>query len=312
MGSPAVLLLPAVNSATSFFLHTVPSPDPGLSAAPRLLFGFGPWREVVPSRLGPVRPPPGLVGVYEWGCRAPDGSRVIAFYLGKAGAWGQGGWVGVRMVGGRWSKGKGKGNQRDAQGRMSWAAASLRESLRDVALPHFSSLGGGRSRETLRTRFSRYAASTRPLVGPVAERRKMALFAELQRRGFSLHYRWAWGWGWGIAIAERLTYVQQKVKVLRGSTAHGWAGLAAGTARGPERTRESSAGAVKAVGQGGTAMCSCFWVWGTGYAVASCLLPRPCNMQPLRCLQLPYPTVHNATQVPRVLPGPRRRGRAAL
>lgn len=48
---------------------------------------------------------------------------------------------------------------------------------------------GGRSRETLRTRFNKYAASTRPLVGPTSEHKKMWLFAQLQQRGFTMWYR---------------------------------------------------------------------------------------------------------------------------
>lgn len=31
-------------------------------------------------------------GIYEWGARAPDGTKVVCFYLGKAGGW-VGGWV---------------------------------------------------------------------------------------------------------------------------------------------------------------------------------------------------------------------------
>ncbi len=41
---------------------------------------------MVPAQAPWLRPPKGLVGVYEWGCMAPDGSRIIVFYLGKAGA----------------------------------------------------------------------------------------------------------------------------------------------------------------------------------------------------------------------------------
>ena len=49
--------------------------------------------------------------------------------------------------------------------------------------------GGGGSRETLRTRFNKYAVEGRP-VGPIAEREKHGLFKELQARGFGLYYRW--------------------------------------------------------------------------------------------------------------------------
>ena len=47
----------------------------------------------------------------------------------------------------------------------------------------------GRHRETLRTRFNKYAVSGR-LLGPSQEEGdKMAIFRELQLRGFSLWYR---------------------------------------------------------------------------------------------------------------------------
>lgn len=48
---------------------------------------------------------------------------------------------------------------------------------------------GGNSKETLRTRFNKYVTTTRYMVGPVREAKKMALFEELQRRGFSIWYR---------------------------------------------------------------------------------------------------------------------------
>lgn len=59
-----------------------------MHGGPRLLghLHFKPWRQVVPTQLHLVRPPKGRVGVYEWGCKAPGGSRIVVFYLGKAGA----------------------------------------------------------------------------------------------------------------------------------------------------------------------------------------------------------------------------------
>ena len=48
----------------------------------------------------------------------------------------------------------------------------------------------GRHKETLRTRFNKYAVAGR-LLGPAQEKgEKMAMFRELQGRGFSLWYRW--------------------------------------------------------------------------------------------------------------------------
>ncbi len=97
-------------------------------------------------------------GLYEWGAVAPGSSSVIAFYLGKAGT------LKPSTPGGR-------------------------------KLP--ASLAGGKPRaphkETLRTRFNKYAVAGR-LLGPSQEEgEKMAMFAELQLRGFSLWYRWARG-----------------------------------------------------------------------------------------------------------------------
>ncbi|GLI61192.1 hypothetical protein VaNZ11_003426 [Volvox africanus] len=76
-----------------------------------LFAGFSPWARVRPLKavLDAVRPP-ARPGIYEWGARAPGDTRVLAFYLGKA--------------------------------------------------------GGGRSRETLRSRFNKYASTTRVLLGP--------------------------------------------------------------------------------------------------------------------------------------------------
>ena len=46
-------------------------------------------------------------------------------------------------------------------------------------------------KESLRSRFNKYAVAGRPL-GPEREPDKMALFVELQRRGFGLMYRFVW------------------------------------------------------------------------------------------------------------------------
>ncbi|GIL58552.1 hypothetical protein Vafri_13493 [Volvox africanus] len=76
-----------------------------------LFAGFSSWALVRPLKavLDAARPPT-RPGIYEWGARAPGDTRVLAFYLGKA--------------------------------------------------------GGGRSRETLRSRFNKYASTTRVLLGP--------------------------------------------------------------------------------------------------------------------------------------------------
>ncbi|GIL81635.1 hypothetical protein Vretimale_1286 [Volvox reticuliferus] len=76
-----------------------------------LFAGFSSWALVQPVKavLDGARPP-ARPGIYEWGARAPGDTRVLAFYLGKA--------------------------------------------------------GGGRSRETLRSRFNKYASTSRVLMGP--------------------------------------------------------------------------------------------------------------------------------------------------
>ncbi len=121
----------------------------------RLFSGFGEWFPVSPLDLRPARTAvPYKPGLYEWGAMAPGvcSSAIVAFYLGKAGT--------LKAQTNK-DRGSGGGRQR------------------------------GQGSETLRTRFNKYAVAGR-LLGPSQEEgEKMAMFRELQRRGFSLWYRWA-------------------------------------------------------------------------------------------------------------------------
>lgn len=66
--------------------------------------------------------------------------------------------------------------------------------------------GLGRHKETLRTRFNKYAVAGR-LLGPAQEKgEKMAMFRELQGRGFSLWYRYR-----GSGVAAGVPEVEMNV-----------------------------------------------------------------------------------------------------
>ena len=78
---------------------------------------------------------------------------------------------------------------------------SLRTDCCRPLAPFLFRTGNGTSQQNLRTRFNKYVVSTRPLIGPTREnRKKMPLWVDLQRRGFSVWYRCGpepVGWGRG-------------------------------------------------------------------------------------------------------------------
>ncbi|GAX84224.1 hypothetical protein CEUSTIGMA_g11647.t1 [Chlamydomonas eustigma] len=121
----------------------------------RLFRGFGVWHHVCSDKLRNVRMAiPFKPGLYEWGALAPG-----VFHPGSS----------SHLI-------------------LAFYLGKA-GSHRGSATPFLGSRRKSTGRETLRSRFNKYAVSGK-LLGPSHEKgEKMAMFCELQRRGFSMWYR---------------------------------------------------------------------------------------------------------------------------